>query len=160
MNVYYVPHSGGQPMTLNTMQIWRWITPAVLIIVYSAVIWFIVLGTFPSLPDFSKAPYLVSVVVPAALYYITPLRAWVNRSAHERITENLRAGMVSISGYDDKPEKYTWLSLRSLFFKLIDDDKSLSPGSFGEALFQHPLKGARYPNGHTTLTRLDRFLRT
>ena len=113
-------------MTLNTMQIWRWITPAVLIIVYGAVIWFIVLGTFPSLPDFSKAPYLVSVVVPAALYYITPLRAWVNRSAHERITENLRAGMVSISGYEDKPEKYTWLSLRSLFFKLIDDDKSLS----------------------------------
>ncbi|RUV80882.1 MAG: hypothetical protein E5Y35_04305 [Mesorhizobium sp.] len=113
-------------MTLNTMQIWRWFTPAALIIVYGAVIWFILMGTFPGLPDFSKVPYLIGVVVPAALYYITPLRTWVNKGSHERVTENLRAGMVKIAGYEDKPDKYTWPGLRSLFFKLVDDDKSLS----------------------------------
>ncbi|TJV22246.1 MAG: hypothetical protein E5Y04_26830 [Mesorhizobium sp.] len=113
-------------MTLNTMQIWRLLVPAVLIIVYGAAAWCILMGRFPQMPDFSEAPYLVGVVVPAALYYVTPLRKWVNEVSHERITENLRAGMVKISGYDDKPGKYTWANLRSLFFKLVDDDKSLS----------------------------------
>ncbi|MER9445189.1 hypothetical protein NKI79_28185 [Mesorhizobium sp. M0340] len=113
-------------MTLNTMQIWRLLVPAVLIIVYGAAAWSILMGRFLQMPDFSKAPYLVGVVVPAALYYVTPLRTWVNKGQHERIAENLRAGMVRIAGYEDKPDKYTWVNLRSLFFKLVDDDKSLS----------------------------------
>jgi len=33
---------------------------------------------------------------------------------------------VKIAGYDDDPQKYSWINLRSLFFKLVDEDKTLS----------------------------------
>jgi len=113
-------------MTLGTMKVWRFFTPAVLIIVYGMTLASIVAGAQWEVPDFSKAPYLVTIVMPAVLYYITPLRGWVNDSSHARIIENLRVGMVNIAGYLDKPEIYSWNNLRSLFFTLVDDNKSLS----------------------------------
>jgi hypothetical protein len=85
---------------------------------------FVGLWTAP-IPDFSKDYYLPVVVVPAVLYYITPLRKWVNAPYHAKVSENLRRGVVSIAGYPDRVDKYTWKSLRSLFFSLVDSDESL-----------------------------------
>ncbi|QDM22414.1 hypothetical protein FIU28_15555 [Tardiphaga sp. vice154] len=78
-----------------------------------------------TLPDFSKAEFLPSIIVPGALYYITPFRRWANAPHHKKISESIRQGLVSISGYPDQPERYTWKNLRSLFFTLIDQDESL-----------------------------------
>ena len=100
--------------------------PGALIVVYGALLSYLLSGTAWEIPDFSKAPYLIVLVVPAVLYYITPIRARINDANHNRITENLRAGLVSIAGYNDDRVKYSWRNLRSLFFKLVDDDKSLS----------------------------------
>lgn len=77
------------------------------------------------IPDFSKDYLLPIVVVPAVIYYITPLRKLVNAPHHRRVDENLRRGLVSIAGYPDRVDKYTWKSLRPLFYSLIDGDDSL-----------------------------------
>uniref|UniRef100_Q11FT6 Uncharacterized protein n=1 Tax=Chelativorans sp. (strain BNC1) TaxID=266779 RepID=Q11FT6_CHESB len=113
-------------MTLGTMKIWRLFVPAALIIIYGMILAYIVAGVRWEIPDLSNAPYLIILLIPAVLYYITPIRGWINQASHTRITENLRAGMVEIAGYDDDPQKYSWPNLRSLFFKLVDEDKSLS----------------------------------
>jgi hypothetical protein len=113
-------------MTLGTMKIWRLFAPAVMIIVYGMILAYIVAGAQWEMPDFSKTPYLAILLIPAILYYITPVRGWINQASHARITENLRVGMVKVAGYDDSPQKYSWINLRSLFFKLVDEDKSLS----------------------------------
>jgi hypothetical protein len=112
-------------MTLNTLKIWRLLVPAALAVGYAILLAIIVGWWTGPLPDLSKIPYVVVLAVPAAIYYITPLRRWWNGSYHRQITENLRKGMVEIAGLDDDPERYTWKNLRSLFFKIIDSDPSL-----------------------------------
>jgi hypothetical protein len=103
----------------------RLIVPAVIIILFSA-IFGIVTGLWKPLTlDFSKAAYMPSIMIPAVLYYITPLRSWLNKPHHNRITEHIRSELVRISGTDDQPNRFTWRSLRPLFFSLIDSDDSL-----------------------------------
>lgn len=87
---------------------------------------YIVAGVRWEIPELSNAPYSLILLIPAVLYYITPIRGWINQASHARITENLRAGMVEIAEYDDEPQKYSWANLRSLFFTIVDEDKSLS----------------------------------
>ncbi len=113
-------------MTLNTLKIWRLLVPGALIVLYGVLLSYLLFGTAWEIPDYSKAPYLIIVVIPGVLYYITPIRARINNANHDQITENLRAGLVSIAGYSDDRVKYSWKNLRSLFFKLVDDDKSLT----------------------------------
>lgn len=112
-------------MSLGRLQFLRFIVPAVLILVFAKILGSVTGWWTATLPDFSKSEFLPAVIGPAAIYYITPLRSWVNARHHERVTENLRKGLVEISGYPDKPEKYTWKHLRSLFYSLIDGDDSL-----------------------------------
>ncbi|WP_426441305.1 hypothetical protein [Bradyrhizobium genosp. P] len=42
---------------------------------------------------------MIVVGVPSALYCVTPLRKSPNNGSRERVPENLRAGMVRITGY-------------------------------------------------------------
>jgi hypothetical protein len=112
-------------MSLSLLKALRFFVPAALILVYCSIFGKIVgLWTTP-IPDFSKDYYLPVVVAPAVLYYITPLRKWVNAPHHRRVNENLRRGLVSIAGYPDRVDKYTWKSLRPLFYSLVDGDESL-----------------------------------
>ncbi len=112
-------------MSLGYLKAARLIVPAVLIILFAAFLgWFTGLWS-TTIPDFSKSQYLPIVMVPAALYYITPLRRWINAPHVAEVDERLRAGLVAIAGYPDKPDKYTWDNLRPLFYGLVDEDKSL-----------------------------------
>jgi hypothetical protein len=80
-----------------------------------------------SFPDKPKDALLsMSVIIPAGVYYLTPFRSWANRKYFDRVSENLRANMVRISGLGDEPYLYTWRALRGVFFHLVDNDKSLS----------------------------------
>ncbi len=112
-------------MAITLLKFIRFVVPAAIILFFTKL-----LGIFTglwntTLPDFEKSQYLPVVVIPAALYYITPLRRWANAPHHRRITERLRVGLVNITGYEDQPERYTWEKLRPLFFSLIDQDESL-----------------------------------
>ena len=109
-------------MTLGTLKIWRFIIPAVLVLLFTKLLGLITGWWITTLPDFSKAQYSPVVLVPAALYYITPFRQWINAPHHARIIEKLRSGLVKISKYPDRPDKYTWQNLKPLFFNLIDQD--------------------------------------
>jgi hypothetical protein len=112
-------------MPLSILKFIRFVVPPILIILYVKLLGFITGWWSTTLPDFEKSIYLPTVVIPAALYYITPLRRWINTPHHNRVVENLRKGLVGIAAYPDNQEKYTWQKLRPLFFSLIDQDESL-----------------------------------
>lgn len=112
-------------MELGILKIIRLIVPAAIIIVFAKLLGFITGWWTTTIPDFEKAQYIPSVIVPAVIYYITPLRQWINAPHHRRISEKLRSGLVQITGYPDQQDKYTWKKLRPAFFSLIDQDESL-----------------------------------
>lgn len=111
---------------LGTLKYGRLFVPPALILFYAKLLGQITGWWDVALPDFSKAQYLPSVVVLAVFYYITPLREYANAPNHKKITDHLRSGLVKISGYSDKPDKYSWKKLKTIFFDLVDQDKSLS----------------------------------
>lgn len=107
------------------LKAFRFFVPAALILVYWSIFGKLVGLWTIQVPDFSKDYYLPIVIGPAAIYYITPLRKWVNSPHHKRITDNIRRELINIGGYPDNAEKFTWKALRPLFFSLIDNDESL-----------------------------------
>jgi hypothetical protein len=113
-------------MSLSDMKLWRLFIPAILIVAYGILLFYLVNHKLLQMPDISKAPHLIVFIIPAALYYVTPLRKWFNSDSHEKINEALRSGLVTITGYTDKPSVYTWKNLRPLFYSIIDNDASLS----------------------------------
>jgi hypothetical protein len=112
-------------MAIELLKLARFVVPAALIILFAKLLGFLTGWWTTVLPDFEKSQYLPSVIIPAAIYYITPLRQWTNAPHHNRITERLRSGLVQITGYPDRQDKYTWKKLRPLFFDLVDRDESL-----------------------------------
>ena len=114
---------------LAALKTWRFIAPAVLIILFAALVgWITGLAQIP-LPSASKGSYSLSLLIPGLLYYITPLRSLLNDPHHSKLVEHIRSRMVGIAGVPDRPEKYTWKALRPLFFSLIDGDESLKKKS-------------------------------
>lgn len=112
-------------MTVANLKTLRLVVPGVLIVFYALILgWITKLWDF-SIPDLSKAPYSLSILIPAGVYYMSPLRKVFNGPQHRKITEKLRIRLVEIGGMTDHPEKYTWKKLRPLFFSLIDNDPSL-----------------------------------
>ena len=81
------------------------------------------------LPDLEKAKYTPSLILPGLLYYITPLRRWINKPHHESLSEHIRTELVKAAGVEDRPRKYTWRAMKPLFFDLIDNDASLKTKS-------------------------------
>ncbi|MEA5470175.1 hypothetical protein [Spirulina sp. 06S082] len=112
-------------MSLETQKWLRFITPGILIILFG-----IFLGrvtglwkfAFPS--DFKEASVSLVFIIPAAVYYLTPLRSYANGKFFDEISENLRSEIVRISEFEDG-EYFNWKSVRGVFFSIIDDDKSL-----------------------------------
>jgi hypothetical protein len=112
-------------MTLDRLKFARFIVPPILIILYAALLGFFITRSPTSLPDFAKSLYLPILIIPGALYYISPLRKWINAPHHNRITERVRTGLVEMTGYPDRETKYSWRKLCPLFYDLIDQDESL-----------------------------------
>lgn len=112
-------------MSLGLLKLVRFLIPAALILSFTKLLGFFTGWWTTTLPDFSKGEYLPAVVVPAVLYYVTPLRRWINAPHHTQVTERLRSGLVTITGYQDKTDRYSWKNLRPLFFSLVDQDESL-----------------------------------
>lgn len=112
-------------MAVGWLKLIRFVVPAILILIFTKLLGFVSGWWTTTLPDFEKSQYLPVIVIPAVIYYITPLRRWTNAPHHTRITERLRGGLVQISGYPDQTEKYTWKKLQPLFYNLVDQDESL-----------------------------------
>ena len=112
-------------MAIGLLKLVRFIVPAALILLFAKLLGLLTGWWTTTLPDFEKSQYLPIIVIPAAIYYITPLRRWTNAPHHKRIAERLRSGLVQMTGYPDRKEIYTWDKLRPLFFSLVDQDESL-----------------------------------
>jgi hypothetical protein len=116
-------------MGLAALKAWRLIAPAVLIILFAALLGWVTDVVDVPLPDLNKGTYALSLLIPGILYYITPLRSWLNDPHHSRLVEQIRSDMVRIAAVPDRPDRYTWKALRPLFFSLIDSDQSLTKKS-------------------------------
>lgn len=112
-------------MEIGILKLIRFIVPPALMFLFAKLLGYLTGWWTTTIPDFEKSQYLPSVIVPAVIYYITPLRRWTNAPHHKRISETLRLGLVQITGYPDREDKYTWKKLQPLFFSLIDQDESL-----------------------------------
>lgn len=116
-------------MSLTTLKLVRLIGPGFLILAFAAMLGAVTeLWNIP-MPDYEKAIYAPSLIVPGLMYYITPLRSWVNNPHHKRLVERIRSELVSISGFADRPDKFTWRALKPLFFSLVDSDQTLKKKS-------------------------------
>src|SRR3954451_24481835 len=98
-------------MAIGLLKLVRFVVPAALILVFAKLLGALTGWWTTTLPDFEKSQYLPIVIIPAVLYYITPLRKWTNAPHHKRVTERLRAGLVELTGYPDLEDKYTWKKL-------------------------------------------------
>jgi hypothetical protein len=65
------------------------------------------------------------VLLLGAVYYATPMRTWSNGAYLAQVQEQLRAGLVRISGRPDDPSVLTWDRIHPLFWSKVDSDKSL-----------------------------------
>ena len=83
-------------MALGLLSLVRFVVPAALILLFTKLLGFMTGWWMTTLPDFEKSQYLPIVIIPAAAYYITPLRHLTNAPHHRRITERLRSGLVQI----------------------------------------------------------------
>ena len=112
-------------MELKTLNYLRIVVPGSIIVIYA-----VILGAITKLfklpvPDVDALLKGVFVLVIGAIYRFTPLRSWINRGHFERVNENIRSRMVSMSALVDDKEKYTWNKIRKIFYDVIDNDESL-----------------------------------
>ena len=116
-------------MTLESLKNRRLVVPGVLAVSYLALLGLITGLWKLEVPGLKESLYLPIFIIPSVIYYITPLRSWINGPHHAKITDFILRRMVLISGYPDNPDKYTWKKIRPLFFSLIDEDVSLTQKS-------------------------------
>src|SRR5262245_29828774 len=100
-------------MPQSTLTWLRFITPGIIVGVFIGL-----LGAITQLwpkwkpGNLNDGLYSLSVILPAGVYYLTPLRGRVNSKFHKDISKNIRDRIVKISGLPDAPEIYTWKALR------------------------------------------------
>jgi hypothetical protein len=131
-------------MTKDTLKHLRNITPGIIITVYFAVLGQITgLWNFPvpNLADIEKAP--IPIII-GFLYYVSPLRDRINSAHHKYVIELLRSKLVDISVLPDNRNLYPWNLVKSIFYNLIDNDKSLTI-----------IAGSAYDNGYIWTTFAD-----
>ncbi|WP_240006243.1 hypothetical protein [Pseudaquidulcibacter saccharophilus] len=105
----------------------RFITPGIIILLYWALTGQFLQTWQPSWPQTMeqwKAPP-IHIFIAMAYYAFSP-RNEANKAYFNKVTENLRAGLIKISGRKLADEGYEWNKVRSIFFHFIDEDKSLS----------------------------------
>jgi hypothetical protein len=76
--------------------------------------------------DINEIASGVGAVVLGVLYRFSGLRSWINARHHERVNENIRSSLVRISGHVDDRSRFSWKKIRRVFYKLVDDDNSLT----------------------------------
>lgn len=117
-------------MKLNTLQSLRFGTPAILILLFTALsgkltgLWQL------SLPENPKdwAATVMGLVI-STLYYLSGLRNWANQFWFEKVNENIRSQLIKIADLDDNTKIFSWTSIKPIFYNLIDNDKSLTINS-------------------------------
>lgn len=114
-------------MSQSTLTWLRFVTPGILVLLFIGILG-AVTGLWPMWQpgDWKDTSYSISVIIPAGIYYLTPVRDRMNRYFFRKISKNIRDRLVQISELPDLPDVYTWKALRGIFYHFIDNDKSLS----------------------------------
>lgn len=114
-------------MNQSTLKWLRLITPGIIILVFSLLLGNATgLWTFALPSSIAELKKSLIIIVIGGIYYMLPIRKWFNKKYFNEVTENLRSGLVQISGLRDDQDALSWRSIRGIFFHLVDNDKSLS----------------------------------
>jgi hypothetical protein len=114
-------------MKLDTLNHLRKLTPVIIGVSYLFLVgyltrtWSFDLPKWTDLESGSAGPLFL-----AWFAYVFSLRVWINKVHHSKINSNIRSKIVAISGKENNHCIYTWSILKPLFYKLIDNDRSLS----------------------------------
>jgi hypothetical protein len=132
-------------MTLDTLKHLRKITPVMIGITYLFLVGYLTSTWSFELPKWSDLETgSVAFLFLAWFAYVFSFRDKINKTHHNKILSNIRLQIVDIGGKTDDPSVYTWGILKPVFFKLIDNDKSLSV-----------LASSAYDNGYYWATCAD-----
>jgi hypothetical protein len=111
---------------LATLKLARLIIPGVIAAIYAALFGYLTdLWSF-HIPKIEDALNSLFFIIPAILYYVTPVRRYINKPHHNTINEHIRRGLVGVSERADQPDKYSWKVIRPFFYSKIDENKSLT----------------------------------
>lgn len=114
-------------MSHGTLKWLRFATPSLLMLVFAYIVgkvtgaWDITIPEKPA--DFLPTGVALGL---SFAYDLTPLRNMANSRYFARVTEKLRTGLLGIAGVQDAPERYPWNLVRPIFWRLVDNDKSLT----------------------------------
>lgn len=114
-------------MSQTTLKWLRLITPGAIIILFAALLGSATDLWILKLPkDAAELTSNLIIIVSGGIYYVLPFRNIANKKHMEKVTENLRVGLLRIAKVSDDPKVYTWKAIRGIFFYLVDNDKSLT----------------------------------
>lgn len=118
-------------MQQTTLKWLRLIAPGVIIIIFTYIFGLITdLFRINAPTNINELNNSLFVIVFAGLYYVSGVRRFFNKKFSSEVTENLRQKLVAAAGFEDDPERFTWKKIRSVFYHLIDNDKSLEKKSY------------------------------
>lgn len=117
-------------MKLNKLKWLRLLSPAVIIYSFMALVGYLTrLWELPLPENPEEWAKTIPALILSILYYISGLRNWANRYWFKKVNENIRVRLVTISGMEDDPMKFSWKALKPVFYYLVDNDKSLTKKS-------------------------------
>lgn len=114
-------------MEMRTLKKIRFFVPGVILIIFYSILGWVtnLWEPFPT-DNLNDLLYGIPVIIICVLYYSFNLTALSNRWWYDDVNENLRLSLVKISELKDEREIYTWQKLRVIFYKIVDNDISLS----------------------------------
>jgi hypothetical protein len=119
----------GAQVTLETLKHLRFIAPGIIVICFAAILGWLSGMWSIEVPELKDAATLPLFLLPAALYYVTPIRTWVNKPHADRITNNIVDQLVRIGRGGPNEGRYQWSQIKTIFYPIIDKDPSLSQKS-------------------------------
>jgi hypothetical protein len=113
-------------VTLETLNHLRFIAPGIIAICFAAILGWLSGMWSIKVPELKDAATLLVFLLPAALYYVTPVRTLVNKLHADRITNNIVDQFVRIGRGVENEGRYQWSQIKTIFYPIIDKDPSLS----------------------------------
>ena len=112
--------------TLKQLRFWA---PPAIILTYTAVAARVLGFGEVALPtSIRDLAFNLPVIAMAVGYYLSPIRSWANSSNHAKITDNIKAQLLEIGGFEHSDELARSKAM-NVFYRQVDADKSLESRS-------------------------------
>lgn len=117
-------------MSIETLKKLRFLVPGIIIVLF-----WVMLGSLTgdwkvqtslALDELGNTAF---ALVLGLLYYVLPLRNWANRRYYDAVNSNITQALIEIGSGGGNPDKSSWKDIKPLFYRLVDNDESLTKQS-------------------------------